>query len=213
MDVLARTDTDDTWKTVPRRSTRRTLPKQHSFLRRLHARPHDNNDGCTPCVLPCTPARHRTPHLICRPYHQNRPLLSLNWLTSRALGPPTSPSALTRETSLASVRSERPLRTPPTPTRTLALHLPPPPAPELPHQHTPSQKQPKNTRRRRSIQRGKRPMKDTANSVVPRKKAHQLLVGPPDIPGSSSSHARYNDYAANAPPMIMPGRHSRRRIL
>jgi hypothetical protein len=47
-------------------------------------------------------------------------------------------------------------------------------------------------------------MKDTTNSVVPGKKAHQLLVGPPDIPGSSSSHARYNDNAINVPPMIMP---------
>jgi hypothetical protein len=29
-------------------------------------------------------------------------------------------------------------------------------------------------------------------------------VGPPDTPGSSSSHARYNDHAANAPPMTVP---------
>ena len=29
-------------------------------------------------------------------------------------------------------------------------------------------------------------------------------MGPPDTPGSSSSHARYNDHAANAPPMTVP---------
>jgi hypothetical protein len=76
---------------------------------------------------------------------------------------------------------------------------PPTPEPPPPAQPQPAQKQPNNNRNRRSIQRGKRPMKDTANSVVPGKKAHQLLVGPPDTPGSSSSHARYNDSRPTRP--------------
>jgi hypothetical protein len=47
-------------------------------------------------------------------------------------------------------------------------------------------------------------MNDTANSVAPRKKGTSAPSGAPDIPGSSSSHARYNDNAANAPPVTMP---------
>ena len=48
---------------------------------------------------------------------------------------PTSPSALTRVTSLATAKSERPLKTTTKPTRALALHLFLPLVTELPHQH------------------------------------------------------------------------------
>ena len=86
---------------------------------------------------------------------------------------------------------------------------PPPLPPTGARARPPAHKQPNNTRSRRSIQRGKRPMNDSASLAVPRRETQQPLVKPPNTPGSSSSHARYNENATSVPPMIMPTNETR----
>jgi hypothetical protein len=52
-------------------------------------------------------------------------------------------------------------------------------------------------------------MNDSASLAVPRRETQQPLVKPPNTPGSSSSHARYNENATSVPPMIMPTNETR----